>query len=56
VTVYRGTSRETLHCSPNCETPLVIGDDPAYFETIAKEVRTKQAIGQSSAEGENQNE
>jgi hypothetical protein len=56
VTVYRGTSRETLHCSPNCETPLVIGDAPAYFETLAKEVRTKQAIGQSSAEGENQGE
>jgi hypothetical protein len=56
VTVYRGTSRETLHCSPNCETPLVIGDAPGYFESLAKEVRTKQAIGQSSAEGENQGE
>ena len=32
VTVYRGTNRETLHCSPNCETPLVIGDNPDYFE------------------------
>ena len=56
VTVYRGKNRETLHCSPNCETPLVIGDEAGYFETIAKEIRTKQAIGQASAEGENQGE
>jgi hypothetical protein len=56
VTVYHGTNRVTLHCAPNCETPLVIGDNPDYFDGIAKEVRTKQAIGQSSAEGEKQNE
>ena len=28
----------------------------AYFESLAKEIRTKQAIGQASAEGENQSE
>ena len=56
VTVYHGTNRETLHCAPNCETPLVIGDEPSYFEGLAKEIRTKQAIGQSSAEGEKQGE
>jgi len=56
VTVYHGTNRVTLQCSPNCETPLVIGDNPGYFEAIAKEIRTKQAIGQSSAEGEKQGE
>jgi hypothetical protein len=54
VTVYRGTARETFHCSQYCETPLMIGDAPEYFETVAKEIRTKQAIGQSSAEGESQ--
>lgn len=52
VTVYRGNKRETMHCSPNCETPLVIGDNGAYFDTIAREVRTKQSISQSAAEGE----
>jgi Pilus formation protein N terminal region len=56
VTVYHGTRRETLQCSPDCETPLVIGDDPGYFESLSKEIRTKQAIGQSSAEGEKQSE
>jgi len=54
VTLYRGKNRETLHCSPNCEKPLVIGDESDYFDMLAKEIRTKQAIGQSSAEGETQ--
>jgi len=56
VTVYHGTSRTTLHCTPNCETPLVIGDSPSYFDGLSKEIRMKQAIGQASAEGENQGE
>lgn len=56
VTMYQGSARQTLYCSPNCETPLVIGDAPAYFETIAKEIRTKQSIAQSAAEGEKQRE
>lgn len=56
VTVYQGSSRQTLYCSPNCETPLAIGDAPAYFETIAKEIRTKQSIAQSSAQGDKQND
>lgn len=56
VTVYHGTSRSTLHCAPQCETPLVIGDAPEHFESIAKEIKSKQSIGQTSAEGETQNE
>jgi len=56
VTVYRGTARTTLHCAPNCEMPLVIGDEPTHFENLAKEIRTKQAIGQTSAEGETQSD
>lgn len=52
VTVYRGIKRETLHCAPNCEAPLVIGDTPSYFDPLSKEVRTKQTISQDSAEGQ----
>ncbi len=56
VTVYRGSNRQTLHCAPDCETPLVIGDGTEHFEAIAKEIKTKQSIGQSSAEGAKQEE
>src|SRR3990170_2272491 len=54
VTMYRGGARQTLHCAPYCTPPLVIGDNPDYFEAISKEIKTKQAISQSSAEGEKQ--
>ena len=56
VTVYKGSARFTFHCAPNCETPLAIGDSNDYFDSIAKEVRTKQSIGQASAEGQSQSE
>jgi hypothetical protein len=54
VTVYRGPARQTLHCAPNCTPPLVIGDQPDYFESVAKEIKTKQSISQGTAEGTNQ--
>jgi Flp pilus assembly secretin CpaC len=56
VTVYRGIARQTVHCAPHCTPPLVIGDAPDYFEAISKEIKTKQSIGQSSAEGTKQSE
>ena len=56
VTFYKGSERFTLHCAPNCETPLVIGDSPKYFEGLAKEIKSKQSISQTSAEGEKQSE
>ena len=54
VTMYRGGARRTLHCAPYCTPPLVIGDDKDYFETIEKQIKTKQSISQSSAQGDKQ--
>ena len=51
VTVYKGSARFTLDCAPHCTNPLAIGDDPNYFEAIAKQIKSKQGISQSSAEG-----
>jgi hypothetical protein len=56
VTLYRGSARFTLNCAPHCTTPLVIGDDKDYFEVIAKQIKMKQGIGQTSAEGSKQEE
>jgi hypothetical protein len=56
VTVYRGDARQTLHCAPYCTPPLVIGDALPTFETISKEIKAKQSISQSSAEGSKQEE
>jgi Pilus formation protein N terminal region len=54
VTVYRGGSRQTLHCAPYCTPPLVIGDTPDTFSAVAGQITTKQSISQSAAEGERQ--
>jgi len=54
VTLYKGSARYTLDCAPNCTTPLVIGDTSDYFEVISKEIKTKQGISQTSAEGSKQ--
>jgi hypothetical protein len=54
VTVYSGSARQTLHCAPHCTPPLMIGDAPEYFSTIAGQITTKQSISQKAAEGEKQ--
>jgi hypothetical protein len=54
VTLYKGASRQTLHCAPHCTPPLVIGDDKKYFNTIGEQIKTKQSISQSSAQGDKQ--
>jgi hypothetical protein len=54
VTLYRGSARQTLHCAPYCTPPLVIGDSPDIFGTVAGQITTKQSISQSAAEGEKQ--
>jgi Flp pilus assembly secretin CpaC len=56
VTVYRGIARQTIHCAPHCTPSLVIGDAPDYFDAISKEIKSKQSISQSSAEGTKQSE
>jgi Pilus formation protein N terminal region len=54
VTMYRGGARQTLHCAPYCTPPLVIGDTPDIFGAVADQIKTKQSISQSAAEGEKQ--
>ena len=54
VTLYRGGTRQTLHCAPHCTPQLVIGDSPDTFSAVANQITTKQSISQSAAEGEKQ--
>ena len=54
VTLYRGGTRQTLHCAPHCAPQLVIGDSPDTFSAVANQITTKQSISQSAAEGEKQ--
>ena len=47
VVVYRGGSRQTYSCTPQCEPRITLGDGKAYFdETVAQTtVRNSQAQG-----------
>jgi hypothetical protein len=52
VTVYRGTLRQSLHCTPDCQRMLVIGDDKAQFEQLAESVTKKFGVANAAAGGE----
>jgi Flp pilus assembly secretin CpaC len=46
VVVYRGTTRESYTCAPNCERRITLGDSPEYFETTLTQtaVRNNRAL------------
>jgi Flp pilus assembly secretin CpaC len=46
VTVYRGLSRESYSCAPNCERRVTLGDADGYFKTTMEQAG---AIGGQAA-------
>ena len=54
VVVYRGATRESYTCAPNCERRITLGDSPEYFETTLTQtaVRNNRALfGQAPPPG-----
>ena len=51
VTVNRGAARQTYSCAPACDPALIPGDSEAFFEPLAKEIRNKLGLAQSSVDG-----
>ena len=49
VLVYKGVSRETYSCTPNCSARLNVGDDVPYFTAVIGEITTRNS--QSMAAG-----
>lgn len=41
VTLRKGVMRYSLHCTPICQSPLMVGDEAAYFENVSKATKTK---------------
>ncbi|MGB6948622.1 MAG: hypothetical protein WBD84_05420, partial [Methyloceanibacter sp.] len=39
------SARQTLHCAPYCTPPLVIGNTPDIFGTVAGQIRGSQRSG-----------
>jgi Flp pilus assembly secretin CpaC len=49
VLVYRGISRETYSCTPDCSARINVGDDLPYFTAVMGEITTRNS--QSMAAG-----
>jgi Flp pilus assembly secretin CpaC len=52
VTLYKGTIRQSLHCAPNCQRMLSIGDDKTQFEQLAETVTKKFGVVNSAIGGQ----
>ncbi|WP_170937339.1 MULTISPECIES: pilus assembly protein N-terminal domain-containing protein [Rhodomicrobium] len=51
VTVYKGTVRQSLHCAPDCQRVLSLGDDKAQFDAPAETVAKKFGVVNSAIGG-----
>lgn len=49
VVVYRGVSRETYSCTPECSRRITLGDDPDYFGKILGESTTRNTQAMTAA-------
>ena len=50
VNVQKGIKRESYNCTPNCNPSLVVGDDQAYFELVARTSERKIKMTEGAAE------
>jgi len=51
VTLHKGTARLSYVCSPVCESTLVPGDAPDYFDSLSKEISVKFGVANSAIAG-----
>jgi Flp pilus assembly secretin CpaC len=52
VQVFRAGGRATLVCAPLCEQTVQIGDSPARFNNVVKQIATKNGLAGGSAKAE----
>jgi len=49
VVVYRGPSRESYTCTPYCTPTVTVGDEPKFFDSVAKSAQTKATMSSGVA-------
>ncbi len=49
LTVWRGAKRETWSCAPRCETSVMLGDNPDFFESAVGQVQTRNSFAAGQA-------
>ncbi len=50
LTLYKGSSRISMNCSPNCERSLNVGDGVLNFEQIEKQIGKKSGATKTAAQ------
>jgi len=50
VNLQRGTQRQSFNCTPQCNPSITVGDEQAYFDTIAKASRAKISFSAGEAD------
>jgi Flp pilus assembly secretin CpaC len=51
VNLQRGTQRQTYNCTPQCNPTVTIGDEQAYFDTMAKAAERKAGMSEKASDG-----
>jgi hypothetical protein len=54
VNLQRGTQRQSFNCTPQCNPSITVGDEQAYFDTIAKASRAKISFSSGEADSSTQ--
>jgi hypothetical protein len=49
LTVWRGAKRETWSCAPHCETAVMLGDNPDFFEAAVGQVQSRNGFAAGQA-------
>jgi Flp pilus assembly secretin CpaC len=50
VNLQRGSQRQSYNCTPQCNPQIVIGDEQAYFDNVAKASAAKIGFSEKAAE------
>jgi Flp pilus assembly secretin CpaC len=51
VNLQKGNKRESYNCAPQCNPSITIGDDMAYFSSVATNTERKLKTSEGSSEG-----
>jgi len=46
VNLIKGGKRQSFNCTPQCNPSVTVGDDPAYFEQVAKSAQAKITLSE----------
>jgi hypothetical protein len=51
VVVYRGVTRETYSCTPNCSPRITLGDDSDFFNKVMTETTSRNTQAMAAGSG-----